>query len=180
MRFRSSMLLLLCAVSLAIARQVENCQKGVDDNELIWEYDVRRPHRIDGYQVRFRLSHRILVESCRVAEFFSDLFQQYRIFSTLFLLLDTCPLLTVSFYRYIHEYFFDCNQEVEADYGPTNVRITCIRYNSLSDEDNSAIWIASGGIGHNFVKLKFRSKYSRGFHYRVFVYGQPLRSSLSR
>ncbi|GAB1869590.1 hypothetical protein CAJAP_10669 [Camponotus japonicus] len=120
MRFRSSMLLLLCAVSLAIARQVENCQKGVDDNELIWEYDVRRPHRIDGYQ------------------------------------------------------------EVEADYGPTNVRITCIRYNSLSDEDNSAIWIASGGIGHNFVKLKFRSKYSRGFHYRVFVYGQPLRSSLSR
>lgn len=77
--------------------------------------------------------------------------------------------------------FLDCNQEVEADYGPTDVRITCIRYNSLSDEDNGAIWITSGGIGHDFVKLKFRSKYSRGLHYRVFVYGQPTlrRSSVS-
>lgn len=112
MRLRLPMLLLLL-LSLAIAREVENCQhRGVDD-ELIWEYDVRRPHRIGGYQ------------------------------------------------------------EVEADYGPTNVRITCIRYNSLSDEDNGAIWITSGGIGHDFVKLKFRSKYSRGLHYRVFVYGQP-------
>ncbi|XP_029673374.1 uncharacterized protein LOC115241632 [Formica exsecta] len=121
MRFQSPMIFLLCAVSLAIARQVEDCQKDVDDDELIWEYDVRRPHRTGGYQ------------------------------------------------------------EVEADYGPTDVRITCIRYNSLSDEDNSAIWITSGGIGHDFVKLKFRSKYSRGLHYRVFVYGQPTlkRSSLS-
>ncbi|CAL1675307.1 unnamed protein product [Lasius platythorax] len=122
MRFRSPMLLLLllCAVSLAIAREVVDCQQGVDD-ELIWEYDVRRPHRTGGYQ------------------------------------------------------------EVEADYGPTDVRITCIRYNSLSDEDNGAIWITSGGIGHDFVKLKFRSKYSRGLHYRVFVYGQPTlrRSSVS-
>lgn len=173
MRFRSSMLLLLCAVSLAIARQVENCQEGVDD-ELIWEYDVRRPHRIGGYQVRFRLSRRILVESCRIAFF--------RYFSTISNFFDAFSFVSIidSFIDAFTNNFFDCNQEVEADYGPTNVRITCIRYNSLSDEDNSAIWITSGGIGHDFVKLKFRSKYSRGFHYRVFVYGQPLRrSSLS-
>ncbi|XP_072755818.1 uncharacterized protein [Anoplolepis gracilipes] len=121
MRFRSPMLLFYCTVSLAITRQVENCQKNVDDDELIWEYDVRRPHRTGAYQ------------------------------------------------------------EVEADYGPTDVRITCIKYDSLSDEDNSAIWITSGGIGHDFVRLKFRSKYSRGLHYRVFVYGQPTlrRNSLS-
>ncbi|XP_018398039.1 PREDICTED: uncharacterized protein LOC108776038 [Cyphomyrmex costatus] len=112
MRFRSSVFLLLCAVSLAAAQNVWECQEGVDD-ELIWEYAVRRPYQIGGYQ------------------------------------------------------------EVEEDYGPTDVRITCIRINSLSDEDNSAAWVTAGGIGHNFVKLKFRSKYSRGLHYRVLVYGRP-------
>nr|XP_012221791.1 PREDICTED: uncharacterized protein LOC105671862 [Linepithema humile] len=120
MRFRSPMLLLLlCAVPLAMTQRIEECQQSAND-ELIWEYDVRRPHRIGGYQ------------------------------------------------------------EVEADYGPTNARITCIRFNSLSDEDNDAVSITSGGIGYNFVKLKFKSKYSRGLRYRVFVYGQPTlrRSSL--
>lgn len=59
MRLRLPMLLLLL-LSLAIAREVENCQhRGVDD-ELIWEYDVRRPHRIGGYQVRLQ-SHRSLL-----------------------------------------------------------------------------------------------------------------------
>ncbi|XP_011881587.1 PREDICTED: uncharacterized protein LOC105569602 isoform X2 [Vollenhovia emeryi] len=113
MRFRSpTAVLLLCAVSLATAQGVNECQQGADD-ELIWEYDVRRPHRTGSYQ------------------------------------------------------------EVEADYGPTGARITCIGFNSLSDEDNGAAWVTAGGIDHNFVKLKFRSKYSRGLHYRVHVYGRP-------
>lgn len=134
--------------------------------------------RIESVVIKCVFNYRILVESCRIVEFFSDFFFNIIVLFRRFLLLDACPLLTIlSMYSRI--YFFDCNQEVEADYGPTNVRITCIRYNS-SDEDNSAIWITSGGIGYNFVKLKFRSKYSRGFHYRVFVYGQPLRSSPSR
>jgi len=56
MRFRSPMmLLLLCVVSFAMAQEIEECQQGAND-ELIWQYDVRRPHRIGGYQVRFRLS----------------------------------------------------------------------------------------------------------------------------
>jgi hypothetical protein len=66
---------------------------------------------------------------------------------------------------------------VEADYGPTDARITCIHFNSLSDEDNDAAWVTDGGIGHNFVKVKFRSKYSRGLLYSVVVYG---RSTLRR
>ncbi|XP_011689786.1 PREDICTED: uncharacterized protein LOC105451186 isoform X2 [Wasmannia auropunctata] len=116
MWFRSprALLLLLCAVLLATAAQeIGECRSQDADDELIWEYDVRRPHRIGGYQ------------------------------------------------------------EVEEDYGPTDVRITCIRFNSLSDEDNGAAWVTDGGIGHDFVKLKFRSRYSRGLHYRVLVYGRP-------
>lgn len=116
MRFRSPTFLLLCAVSLATAQEIGECQEGADD-ELLWEYGVRRPHRIGGYQ------------------------------------------------------------EVEEDYGPTDARITCIRFNSLSDEDNDAAWVTAGGIGHNFVKVKFRSKYSRGLLYSVVVYG---RSTLRR
>ncbi|XP_024873651.1 uncharacterized protein LOC143908023 [Temnothorax americanus] len=112
MRFRSPAFLLLCVVSLATAQGISECRQDADD-ELIWEYDVRRPHRTGGYQ------------------------------------------------------------EVEADYGPTDARITCIRFNSLSDDDNGAAWVTAGGIGHDFVKLKFRSKYSRGLHYRVLVYGRP-------
>ncbi|EZA48325.1 hypothetical protein DMN91_008528 [Ooceraea biroi] len=107
------LLLLCCGVPLAVAQAgAGECERGAGD-ELIWEYDVRRPHRIGGYQ------------------------------------------------------------EVEADYGPTDATITCIRFNSLSDEDNGGAWVTFGGVGHNFVKLKFRSKYSRGLRYRVFVYGQP-------
>jgi len=54
MRFRSSTFLLLCAISLATAAQgIGECRQDADD-ELIWEYDVRRPHRIGGYQVRLR------------------------------------------------------------------------------------------------------------------------------
>lgn len=53
MRFRSPAFLLLCAVSLATAQVVGECRQDADD-ELIWEYDVRRPHRIGGYQVRLR------------------------------------------------------------------------------------------------------------------------------
>ncbi|KAH0948926.1 hypothetical protein HN011_011266 [Eciton burchellii] len=114
MQLRSPvLLLLLCGVPLLTAQErAEECQRSIGD-ELIWEYDVRRPHRIGGYQ------------------------------------------------------------EVEADYGPTDARITCIRFNSLSDMDNAAAWITSGGVGHNFVKLKFRSKHSRGLRYQVFVYGEP-------
>lgn len=52
MRFRSPTFLLLCAVSLATAQEIGECQEGADD-ELLWEYGVRRPHRIGGYQVRF-------------------------------------------------------------------------------------------------------------------------------
>ncbi|KYN29932.1 PREDICTED: uncharacterized protein LOC108760290 isoform X2 [Trachymyrmex cornetzi] len=118
MRFRFLASLLLCAVSLATTQEVWECQEGVDD-ELIWEYAVRRPYRIGGYQ------------------------------------------------------------EVEADYGPTDAKITCIRINSLSDdEDNGTAWVTAGGIGYNFVKLKFWSKYSRGLHYRVLVYGRPTPRSL--
>ncbi|XP_076618837.1 uncharacterized protein LOC143340575 isoform X2 [Colletes latitarsis] len=64
-------------------------------------------------------------------------------------------------------------QEVEAEYGPTNVTITCIGVDSLSDENNGVMWVTSGGIGHNFIRIKFRSKYSRGLRYRVYVYGKP-------
>ncbi|XP_046145391.1 uncharacterized protein LOC114879710 isoform X2 [Osmia bicornis bicornis] len=64
-------------------------------------------------------------------------------------------------------------QEVEAEYGPTSATITCIGVDSLSDENNGAMWVTSGGIGYNFIKIKFRSKYSRGLHYRVYVYGKP-------
>ncbi|XP_020278561.1 uncharacterized protein LOC109852120 [Pseudomyrmex gracilis] len=112
MRSRSPVFLLLFCAVVALAAEIKDCRPGVND-ELIWEYDVRRPHRTGGYQ------------------------------------------------------------EVEADYGPTDVRITCIRFHSLSEDDNGAMWITSGGIGRNFVKLKFRSKYSRGLRYRVFVYGRP-------
>ncbi|KAG7207975.1 hypothetical protein KM043_009555 [Ampulex compressa] len=87
---------------------------GRTEDELIWEYDVRRSYRIGVYQ------------------------------------------------------------EVEAEYGPTSATITCIGIDSLSDEDNGAVWVTSGGIGHNFIKLKFQSKYSRGLRYRVFVYGKPI------
>lgn len=46
------MIVLLCGIiPLAMAQRVEECQQGVDD-ELIWEYDVRRPYRSGGYQVR--------------------------------------------------------------------------------------------------------------------------------
>ncbi|XP_076663700.1 uncharacterized protein LOC143366471 [Andrena cerasifolii] len=64
-------------------------------------------------------------------------------------------------------------QEVEAEYGPTRATITCIGFDSLSEENNGAMWVTSGGIGYNFIKIKFRSKYSRGLHYRVYVYGKP-------
>ncbi|XP_015432668.1 PREDICTED: uncharacterized protein LOC107188817 [Dufourea novaeangliae] len=63
--------------------------------------------------------------------------------------------------------------EVEAEYGPTGATITCIGVDSLSNENNGAMWVTSGGIGYNFIRLKFRSKYSRGLHYRVYVYGKP-------
>ncbi|XP_011636326.1 uncharacterized protein LOC105426699 [Pogonomyrmex barbatus] len=119
MRLQWPAFLLLCAVSLAMAQEVDQCRQGVDD-ELIWDYNVRRPLRMGDYQ------------------------------------------------------------EVETDYGPTDVRITCIWLNSLS-ENNDGAWITAGGIGYNFVKLKFRSKYSRGLHYRVLVYGRPtLRRGLLR
>lgn len=147
-----------------------------------WSGSMTSEGRIESMVIKCVFDYHIaslwnLVESLN---FFLIFFNNIVFFRRFFSFLTRVRYWQFFFYRYIHEYFFDCNQEVEADYGPTNVRITCIRYNSLSDEDNSAIWIASGGIGHNFVKLKFRSKYSRGFHYRVFVYGQPLRSSLSR
>lgn len=90
----------------------EDCRL-MEDDELIWEYNVRRPYRIGAYQ------------------------------------------------------------EVEAEYGPRDVVITCIRINSLSAEDNGAVWIDGGGIGRDFIRIKFRSKYSRGIHYRVLVYGRP-------
>ncbi|XP_076618836.1 uncharacterized protein LOC143340575 isoform X1 [Colletes latitarsis] len=90
----------------------DQCQWRTDE-QLIWEYDVRRSYRIGGYQ------------------------------------------------------------EVEAEYGPTNVTITCIGVDSLSDENNGVMWVTSGGIGHNFIRIKFRSKYSRGLRYRVYVYGKP-------
>ncbi|EFN84606.1 hypothetical protein EAI_12757 [Harpegnathos saltator] len=64
--------------------------------------------------------------------------------------------------------------EVEAEYGPTDANITGIRIDSLSKRDNDAAWVTSGGIGHNYVKLKFRSKRSRGLHYRVCLYGLRL------
>jgi len=60
MWFRFSAFLLLCAVSLATTQEVWECQEGIDD-ELIWEYVVRRPYRIGGYQVRLQLSQ---TESC--------------------------------------------------------------------------------------------------------------------
>ncbi|XP_054002159.1 uncharacterized protein LOC128888954 [Hylaeus anthracinus] len=91
---------------------VDQCQRRTDE-QLIWEYDVRRSYRIGGYQ------------------------------------------------------------EVEAEYGPTNATITCIGVDPVSDENNGAMWVTSGGIGHNFIKIKFRSKYSRGLRYRVYVYGKP-------
>lgn len=105
-------LLLALHVLVAGAQRHEQCQRGPDE-QLIWEYEVRRSYTIGGYQ------------------------------------------------------------EVEADYGPTSATITCIGVNSLSDENNGAMWVTSGGIGYNFIKIKFRSKYFRGLHYRVYVYGKP-------
>ncbi|XP_031776505.1 uncharacterized protein LOC100863133 [Apis florea] len=99
---------------IVVAYKKEQCQRRTGE-ELIWEYDVRRPYRIGAYQ------------------------------------------------------------EVEAEYGPADVTITCIGVDSLSDENNGAMWVTSGGIGYNFIKIKFKSKYSRGFHYRVYVYGKPHR-----
>lgn len=75
----------------------------------------------------------------------------------------------------ITDFFLTWLQEVEAEYGPADVTITCIGVDSLSDENNGAMWVTSGGIGYNFIKIKFKSKYSRGFHYRVYVYGKPHR-----
>lgn len=52
MRFQSSILLLLYAATLASeVQRAEECRQGAGD-ELIWEYDVRRPYRNGGYQVR--------------------------------------------------------------------------------------------------------------------------------
>ncbi|KAK2575630.1 hypothetical protein KPH14_011893 [Odynerus spinipes] len=107
------LLLLLAAILESGAYRYEECQRQPGD-EIIWEYDVRRPYRLGAYQ------------------------------------------------------------EVEAEYGPTRAIITCIVINSLSDEDNDSVWIMAGGLGQNFLKLKFRSKYSRGLRYKVFVYGQSM------
>ena len=106
------LLFLALNVLFATAYKNEYCQRRADD-QVIWEYDVRRSYRIGAYQ------------------------------------------------------------EVEAEYGPTSATITCIGVDSLSDENNGAMWVTSGGIGYNFIKIKFRSKYSRGLHYRVYVYGKP-------
>ncbi|XP_035741437.1 uncharacterized protein LOC118450098 [Vespa mandarinia] len=111
-------LLLLVTIFVGEAYRYADCQRQPND-EIIWEYDVRRPYR------------------------------------------------------------FGINQEVEAEYGPTMAIITCIVIDSLSDEDNGAVWIKAGGIGQNFVKLKFRSKYSRGLRYKVFVYGQSMLKKIS-
>lgn len=62
-------------------------------------------------------------------------------------------------------------QEAEAEYGPTKATITCISINPLSEDDDATARITEGGIGRNFLKLKFRSRYSRGFRYKVLVYG---------
>ncbi|XP_076278656.1 uncharacterized protein LOC143208273 [Lasioglossum baleicum] len=109
--------MILIAVFLAFnvlvaTERTDQCRSRTDE-QLIWQYDVRRSYRIGGYQ------------------------------------------------------------EVEADYGPTSATITCIGVDSLSEEDNDTMWVTSGGIGHNFIRIKFRSKYSRGLHYRVYVYGKP-------
>lgn len=105
--------LLFAAVFQADAYRYEECHRQSGD-EIIWEYDVRRPYRLGAYQ------------------------------------------------------------EVEAEYGPTRAIITCIVIDSLSDEDNDSVWIRAGGLGQNFLKLKFKSKYSRGLRYKVFVYGQSM------
>ncbi|XP_017798311.1 PREDICTED: uncharacterized protein LOC108579316 [Habropoda laboriosa] len=105
-------LFLLLSLLYVAAYKNEQCQRRTDE-QLIWEYDVRRSYRIGAYQ------------------------------------------------------------EVEAEYGPTGATITCIGVDSLSEENNGAMWVTSGGIGYNFIKIKFRSKYSRGLHYRVYVYGKP-------
>lgn len=110
MRFVAVLLLLNLLVAAAFRK--ERCERNTDE-QLIWEYDVRRSYRIGAYQ------------------------------------------------------------EVEAEYGPADVTITCMGVDSLSDESNGAMWVTSGGIGYNFIKIKFRSKYSRGLHYRVYLYGKP-------
>ncbi|XP_033338833.1 uncharacterized protein LOC117227572 [Megalopta genalis] len=99
-------------VLVATAERIDQCRSRTNE-QLIWQYNVRRSYRIGGYQ------------------------------------------------------------EVVADYGPTGATITCIGVDSLSEEDNDGMWVTSGGIGHNFIRIKFRSKYSRGLHYRVHVYGKP-------
>ncbi|XP_014470913.1 PREDICTED: uncharacterized protein LOC106742472 isoform X2 [Dinoponera quadriceps] len=71
-------------------------------------------------------------------------------------------------------------QEVEAEYGPMDANITDMKIDSLSEEDNGAYWVVSGGIGRNYIKLKFRSKKSRGLHYRVCLYGLRLPPTLMR
>ncbi|XP_014604260.1 PREDICTED: uncharacterized protein LOC106786895 [Polistes canadensis] len=112
------LLLLPFTVFVGEAYRYAECQRQPDD-EIIWEYDVRRP------------------------------------------------------------YIRGIYQEVEAEYGPTMAIITCIVIDSLSDEDNDTAWIIDGGLSQNFVKLKFRSKYSRGLRYKVFVYGQSMLKQVS-
>lgn len=78
MKFVVFFLLFNSLICIVVAYKKEQCQRRTGE-ELIWEYDVRRPYRIGAYQ------------------------------------------------------------EVEAEYGPADVTITCIGVDSLSDENNGAI-----------------------------------------
>ncbi|XP_012287061.1 uncharacterized protein LOC105703324 [Orussus abietinus] len=62
-------------------------------------------------------------------------------------------------------------QVAEAEYGPAPIVISCIDIESMLPEDNMTAWLTRGGVGKNFVTLKFGSRYDRGLHYRVSVYG---------
>ncbi|XP_066582030.1 uncharacterized protein [Prorops nasuta] len=107
-------LLLFAGTILGIYSTQDSVCQPQPNEELIWEYEVRRPYKIRAHQ------------------------------------------------------------ETEADYGPTRAIITCIEIHSLTDSEDADVWVTSGGVGQNFVKLKFKSKLSRGFVYKVSVYGRVM------
>lgn len=77
MRSRSPVFLLVVCIVATTAlattaqRVQEECRQGVGD-ELIWEYDVRRPQRSGGYQVRVT-DYVWEILPCQVSRFSSSL-----------------------------------------------------------------------------------------------------------
>lgn len=62
---------------------------------------------------------------------------------------------------------------MNAQYGPKDVEVKCIKIESLSDGNESAK-ITGGGLGENFVTMKFRCKPLQNMNYKVLVYAKMI------